>query len=52
MIYHVLMAGGGSFLVYAGIAALLFFSIPVLIMLGYIVSISMNYSVDNQFMSL
>lgn len=38
IIYHVLMAGGGSFLVYAGIAALLFFSIPVMIMLGYIVS--------------
>ena len=38
MTYLVLKGGGGGFIVWAGIGVLIFFSIPVVIMLGYTVS--------------
>ena len=38
MVYHVLKLGGGSFFVYTGTVVLLFFSMPVLVMLAYVVS--------------
>ena len=37
MVYQVLKAGLGGFFIYIGIVSLIFFSFPVIIMLGYVV---------------
>ena len=37
MVYQVLKAGLGGFFIYIGIVSLIFFSFPVIVMLGYVV---------------
>ena len=40
MVYLVLEGGGGSFLTWIGISTLAFFTIPVVVMIGYTVSVN------------
>ena len=55
MTYLVLKGGGGGFFVWIGIVVLIFFSVPVVIMLGYTVSLTFSccmacfYNSENYF---